>query len=192
MSSTFSPSLACLYVDNFERQVVLHEDNPYLEQIKLWKRYTVLMTFFSSGQAPEMRLTAFQPGSTTANLFLKFTMTIVENQLPFLDLLIHESNGSLATVVYHKPTDRNNLLQFKSYHPRSLRENLPVGQFLRLRRNCSNLSDYNKHANNLSTKLQERDYPAYLVRRAYKRARNNNRDQLLQPRANKPKTEQIA
>ncbi|KAJ1106808.1 hypothetical protein NDU88_004206 [Pleurodeles waltl] len=39
MGSTFAPSLACLYVDNFERQVILHEENPYLEQIRLWKRY---------------------------------------------------------------------------------------------------------------------------------------------------------
>ncbi|KAJ1123641.1 hypothetical protein NDU88_002109 [Pleurodeles waltl] len=39
MGSTFAPSLACLYVDHFEIHVVLHEDNPYRDQIKLWKRY---------------------------------------------------------------------------------------------------------------------------------------------------------
>ncbi|KAJ1217543.1 hypothetical protein NDU88_005137 [Pleurodeles waltl] len=103
---------------------------------------------------------------------------------------IKGEGGEQTADVYYKPTDRNNLLPFQSFHPRSLRENLPMGQFLRLRRNCSNLSDYKKHANKLSTKLQEKDYPTHLVRRANKRARNNNRDQLLQPRENKPKTEQ--
>ncbi|KAJ1123818.1 hypothetical protein NDU88_002285 [Pleurodeles waltl] len=39
MVRSFAPSLACLYVDNFEKQVVLHDDNPFLGQIKLWKHY---------------------------------------------------------------------------------------------------------------------------------------------------------
>ncbi|KAJ1160350.1 hypothetical protein NDU88_000852 [Pleurodeles waltl] len=35
MGSTFAPSLACLYVDHIERHTILHEDNPYRDQIKL-------------------------------------------------------------------------------------------------------------------------------------------------------------
>ncbi|KAJ1203117.1 hypothetical protein NDU88_006911 [Pleurodeles waltl] len=101
--------------------------------------------------------------------------------LKFLDLLIYEHNGGLATEVYYKPTDCNNLLQYQSFHPRALRDNLPVGQFLRLRRNCSSVTDYRKHADKLTTKLHTKDYPPHLVSRARKRARNNNRDQLLQP-----------
>ncbi|KAJ1184101.1 hypothetical protein NDU88_000911 [Pleurodeles waltl] len=114
-----------------------------------------------------------------------------EKKLPFLDLLIYEQDGGLATEVYYKPTDCNNLLQYQSFHPRALRDNLPVGQFLRLRRNCSSVTDYRKHADKLSTKLHTKDYPPHLVNRARKRARNNNRDQLLQPRAQKPSLDKI-
>ncbi|KAJ1082464.1 hypothetical protein NDU88_002631 [Pleurodeles waltl] len=155
MGSTFAPSLACLYVDNFEKKVVLHEDNPYLEHIRLWKRYIDDILPIWAGSRDEAH--SFITWLNMENPFLTFTMTIGNDQLPFLDLLIHESDGVLATEVYQKPTDRNNLLQFKSFHPRSLRENLPVGQFLRLQRNCSKVSDYHKHANALSAKLLERE-----------------------------------
>ncbi|KAJ1091452.1 hypothetical protein NDU88_004577 [Pleurodeles waltl] len=189
MGSTFAPSLACLYVENFERLVVLHDDNPYRDQIKLWKRYIDDVLLVWTGNKEEAL--AFSVWLNGANPFLTFTMTIGENKLPFLDLLIYEHKGGLATEVYYKPTDRNNLLQYQSFHPRSLKDNLPVGQFLRLRWNCSTVADYRKHADKLATKLQANDYPTHLANRARKRARNNNRDKLLQPRAVKPDLEKI-
>ncbi|KAJ1151104.1 hypothetical protein NDU88_003891 [Pleurodeles waltl] len=189
MGSTFAPSLACLYVDNFERHVVLHEDNPYLQQIKLWKRYIDEILLVWTGTEEEAP--SFSNWLNGANHFLNFTMTIGDNKLLFLDLVIYEHDRGLVTEVYYKPTDRNNLLQFQSFHPRALKDNLPVGPFLRLRWNCSTLIDYRKHADKLGIKLQAKDYPTHLVSRARKRARNNNRDQLLQPRAVKPDMEQI-
>ncbi|KAJ1140408.1 hypothetical protein NDU88_006761 [Pleurodeles waltl] len=187
MGSTFAPSLA--YVDHFERQVVVHDDNLFLQQIKLWKRYIDDILLVWTGTREEAL--TFSNWLNADDPFLNFTMTIGDNRLVFLDLLIYENDGALATEVYYKPKDRNNLLQFQSFHPRSLKENLPVGQYLRLRRNCSTLTDYRKHADKLAIKLQTKDYPTHLVKKAYKRAHNNNRDQLLQPRAKKPDMEQI-
>ncbi|KAJ1200586.1 hypothetical protein NDU88_004409 [Pleurodeles waltl] len=119
---------------------------------------------------------AFAGWLNGANPFLTFTMTIGGNGLPFLDLPIHEHEGGLTTEVYYKPTDRNKLLQYQSFHQRALKDNLPVGQFLRLRRNCSSVADYRKHADKLAIKLQTKNYPTHLVNKARKRARNNNRD----------------
>ena len=39
MGSTFAPSLACLYMCNFEEQFILHESNPFKNEIRLWKRF---------------------------------------------------------------------------------------------------------------------------------------------------------
>ncbi|KAJ1153242.1 hypothetical protein NDU88_006003 [Pleurodeles waltl] len=189
MGSTFAPSLACLYVDHIERHTILHEDNPYRDQIKLWKRYIDDVLLIWTGSKEEAQ--AFAIWLNGANPFLTFTMNIGGKKLPFLDLLIFEQDGGLATEVYYKPTDCNNLLQYQSFHPRALRDNFPVGQFLRLRRNCSSVTDYRKHAEKLSTKLHTKDYPTHLINVAKKRARNNNRDQLLQPRAQKPDLDKI-
>ncbi|KAJ1165123.1 hypothetical protein NDU88_005552 [Pleurodeles waltl] len=189
MGSTFAQSLACLYVDNFERLVVLNDDNPYRYKIKLWKRYIDDVLLIWTGNKEEAL--AFAVWLNGANPFLTFTMNIGENKLPFLDLLIYEHDGGLATEVYYKLTDCNNLLQYQSFHPQALRDNLPVGQFLQLRQNCSSVTDYRKHADKLTTKLHTKDYPPHLVSRARKRARNNNRDQLLHSRASKPDIEKI-
>ncbi|KAJ1206431.1 hypothetical protein NDU88_001836 [Pleurodeles waltl] len=134
MGSTFAPSLACLYVENFEKSAVLNDDNPYRDQIRLWKRYIDDVLLIWTGSKEEAL--AFAAWLNGANPFLTFTMNIGDNKLLFLDLLIYEHEGGLSTEVYYKPTDRNNLLQYQSFHPRALRDNLPVGQFLRLRRNC--------------------------------------------------------
>ncbi|KAJ1140599.1 hypothetical protein NDU88_006948 [Pleurodeles waltl] len=115
MGSTFAPSLACLYVDNFERLVVLHDDNPYRDQIKLWKRNVDYVLLVWTGNKEEAL--AFAVWLNGAKPFLTFTLTIGENKLPFLDLLIYEHEGGLATEVYYKPTDRNNLLQYQFFHP---------------------------------------------------------------------------
>ncbi|KAJ1126769.1 hypothetical protein NDU88_005175 [Pleurodeles waltl] len=171
------------------KSVVLNDDNPYRDQIKLWKRYIDDVLLIWTGSKEEA--IAYATWLNGANPFLTFTMNIGDNRLPFLDLLIYEHDGGLSTEVYYKPTDCNNLLQYQSFHPRALRDNLPVGQFLRLRRNCSSVGDYYKHADKLTIKLNTKDYPPHLIRRARKRARNNNRDQLLQPRASKPDLEKI-
>ncbi|KAJ1165186.1 hypothetical protein NDU88_005615 [Pleurodeles waltl] len=179
MGSSFTLSLACLYVDHFEKEMVLTEDNPYVNHIKLWKRYVDDILIIWKGTREEA--TTFITWLNTLNPFLRFTATLGDPAVSFLDLLITERNGSLVTEVYYKPTDRNTLLQFQSFHPRSLKENLPVGQFLRLRRNCTEIMDYKRHAQQLTNKLRARGYPDHLLRRADKRARVSPRETLLQP-----------
>lgn len=86
---------------------------------------------------------------------------------------------------------RNSLLRFDSHHPRSLRENLPFGQFLRVRRNCSNIPDFRRKAKDLSMKLKVRRYPNNLVRTSMKRAANNHREALLEPPVVKPPLDRL-
>ncbi|KAJ1143227.1 hypothetical protein NDU88_009538 [Pleurodeles waltl] len=179
MGSTFAPSLACLYVDHFEKEMVLTEENPYFNHIRLWKRYIDDIMIIWRGTREEA--TIFITWLNTLNPFLRFTATMGDPAVSFLDLLITERNGSLVTEVFYKPTDRNTLLQFQSFHPRSLRENLPVGQYLHLRRNCTELTDYKKHAQQLTNKLRARGYPDHLLRRADKRVLVSPRETLLHP-----------
>ncbi|KAJ1100357.1 hypothetical protein NDU88_005443 [Pleurodeles waltl] len=122
--------------------MVSQEDNSFIKQIKLWKRYIDDVLLIWTGTANQSL--TFAKWHNSLNPYLKFTMMIGGDKLPFLDLLIYEKKGTLATEVYYKPTDRNNLLHFQSFHP--TRENLPVRQFLHRRYNCSDDMDYTKHA----------------------------------------------
>ncbi|KAJ1203698.1 hypothetical protein NDU88_007479 [Pleurodeles waltl] len=127
MGGTFAPSLACLYIDHFEKQFVLNEENPYYDQNRLCKRYIDDILLIWTGTREDV--TMFVDWLNALNPFLRLTSTIGDIELSFLDILISEKDGFLKTEVIYKPTDRNNLLQFHSFHPRSLKENLPVGNF---------------------------------------------------------------
>ena len=144
MGSTFAPSVAGLYVHSLESKVILTVNNPFLHHIQEWKRYIDDILVIWKGN--EGHVHSFMGWLNSQDPFLRFTHTISHKQLVFLDLLITPKDGGLKSITYEKPTACNNLLHFSSFHPRHLRTNLPFGQFLRSRRNCSELTDYKLEA----------------------------------------------
>ena len=177
MGSTFAPSVAGLYVHHVEVKKILTANNPFFTSVALWKRY--IDDVFVIWHGTEVEALSFVDWLNNQDPYLHFTHNMSREHLVFLDLDIKATEGRLKTTTHFKPTARNTLLHFQSFHPRTLRENLPYGQFLRLRRNCSDLNDYKRQAYSLSTKLTERGYPHRIVAQAQKRARNNNREALL-------------
>ena len=177
MGSTFAPSLACLYMFNFETTHILNDANPFRPNITTWKRYIddVLITWNGTY---EQASTFFQ-WLNGLDSFLRFTSHISHEELPFLDLMISIDEGTLNTRTYNKPTDRNSLLNFESFHPRALKSNLPYGQFLRLRRNCNNVCQYREESTHLQSKLKNKGYPKKMIKTSMKRALNANREALL-------------
>ncbi|CAJ0946009.1 unnamed protein product, partial [Ranitomeya imitator] len=64
---------------------------------------------------------------------LDFTMTYHHTQISFLDtLIIKDDHGSLSTDLYFKPTDRNSLLHYDSFHPCSIKNPIPKSQIHRV------------------------------------------------------------
>ena len=54
-----------------------------------------------------------------------FTMKQSSKELTFLDILIKNVNGQIITDIYHKPTDTQQSLRFKSRHPKSCVKSIP-------------------------------------------------------------------
>ena len=54
-------------------------------------------------------------------------------------------NG-LCTSVYYKPTDSHIYLLYPSSHPSHVKNSIPFSQFLRLRRLCSDDSDFSERS----------------------------------------------
>ena len=68
---------------------------------------------------------------------IKLTFEYSFKEINFLDTTIVVSpNGRLTTKVFKKPTDRSSYLHNTSHHPNSLKNNIPYGQALRLRKIC--------------------------------------------------------
>lgn len=79
-------------------------------------------------------------------------------------------------------TDRNTYLHYSSFHPKHLKDNLPYGQLLRLKRNSTDTNDFNKEADNLYKQLQARGYPKQVLNRTLTRSSCISRTSLLQPK----------
>ena len=64
--------------------------------------------------------------------------------LAFLDIKVSINGNGLRTSVHYKPTDSHSYLLHSSSHPSHVKNAIPYSQFLRLRRLCSDDSDFSK------------------------------------------------
>ncbi len=83
--------------------------------------------------------------------FFNFTQEYSKESVTFLDTRISLEKGHLIADLYCKPTDSHNYLYYSSAHPRPCKDSIPYSQFLRIRRICSNYSDFYTHCITLCT-----------------------------------------
>ncbi|XP_069464765.1 uncharacterized protein [Ambystoma mexicanum] len=189
MGAAFAPSLAILFMAKFEKNFIYNTINPWKDNIKQWRRY--IDDVICLWEGTEHTLQNFFVWLNTCSIDIQFTMECSHTRINFLDLTIGHNQGRLTCNTFRKPTDHNTLLHFQSDHPKHIKENLPYGQFLRLRRNCTDLHDFYHDAELLSNRLIERGYPRKLVSRSLKRARFTCRDSLLTPKTRVESQDQI-
>lgn len=152
-----------------EECFILHpEQNPFYSKIFLFFRY--IDDCFCVFNDPTS-LNQFLDWLNQVHPSIFFTYEGSISQVHFLDTIVfRDSNNMLAVKPYNKPTDRNNYLHFGSFHSRNLRCNIPYGQFLQLRRNATNETDYRKHATRMHLQFKECGYPTGIVDAAYTQA----------------------
>lgn len=77
---------------------------------------------------------------------ISFSCQSHPNCIPFLDTVVYHELNKLSVRLYKKGTDCNSYLNYRSFHPQSLRANIPFAQFLRLKRNFTKQSDSKESA----------------------------------------------
>ena len=107
---------------------------------------------------------------TAVNSFhpaLKYTWEISDTSLAFLDIKVSiECDGS-CTSVHHKLTDFHSCLLYSSSHPSHVKKSIPsYSQFLRLRRHCSDDSEFSLKSEEICNFFNIRGYPVLLFKRA--------------------------
>ena len=113
---------------------------------------------------------------------IKFTAEISTKSVNFLDTTIYlKPTGSLEVDLYTKPTDSHNYLLFTSAHPQHCKISLPYSQFLRVRRICSTIENYDKHSMIMAKHFKRRGYPQDIIENSCITARRQDRDKLLYP-----------
>ena len=126
----------------------------------------------------------------TVHRTIKFTSEISLNEVSFLDTMVHlDPTQGLSTDLFVKPTDSNNYFLYTSAHPRHCKRGIPFGQFLRIRRICSDDKSFLKHCIEKGKHFTRRKYPSDLIIRAFREALKVQRSKLLENNANQKETQ---
>ena len=82
--------------------------------------------------------------------------------------------------MHYKPPDSHNYLLHSSSHPQHVKNAIPFSQFLRLRRLCSNDSDFNNKCEEMCQFFKKRGYPDSAITTGKHRAQEIDRNTALQ------------
>ena len=89
--------------------------------------------------------------------------TISDTELSFLDITLRITDDHISTTIYYKYTDTHTYLHHQSSHPSHCKKGLPRSELLRLRRLCSEDSDFLEKGGEMVSFFEQRGYsPACL------------------------------
>ncbi|CAJ0933779.1 unnamed protein product [Ranitomeya imitator] len=177
MGASCAPSYANLFLGAWEREV-FHNDNIQLvNHVHNWMRYIDDVLFFWDGPKGGLDDLMAYLNNNDQNIRLTFKYG---KEIDFLDIkLTVDLDVRLNTDVFRKATATNSFLVANSSHPPATIRGIPVGQFLRAKRICSNDSNFEKQAIDLRRRFTERGYSKKMIRKGYQRACGISRDRLL-------------
>ena len=102
-----------------------------------------------------------------------------------------DTNGDIHTSIFRKSSDRNTILRADSFHPSSLINNIPFGQFQRLRRICDSDNDFELQATDMHQRFSQRGYRRKNLNQAYNKAKSLERRNLFEKSPRQTKSGQI-
>ena len=137
MCSKMGPNYACLFVGYVEERIA----SQYCGFVpQLHKRYIDVV--IEAACCSHVDLENYIHFISNFHPALQFTHTISDTELSFLDITLCITDDHISTTIYYKDTDTHTYLHHQSSHPSHYKKGLPCSQLLRLRRLCSEDSDF--------------------------------------------------
>lgn len=134
MGAAWAPAYACLHLGLWEEEEVFNSPM-YLGHVHTWLRYIEDVFMVWRGNLKDLRLFIDHLNQNKRNIHL--TCTCDQIEISFLVLWITVEEGQLHTRTFRKETAANTLLRADRHHPHWLKNGSPIGQFLRIKRNCT-------------------------------------------------------
>lgn len=163
MGAKFAPSYANLTMGLWENRFIWN-NNSFAKHLVFFGRYIDDIIIIWGGS--QSLIDNFVLHCNINDLGLSFTSACNKDSLSFLDLELFHGHDQIIARNYTKPTAGNLYLHFDSYHPQWV-NNIPKGQFCRLRQNCTRDCDYVSQSTHLKQKFLEKGYPDKLVDQLY-------------------------
>ena len=130
-------------------------------------------------------LEQFTSRANSTHPCIKLTTEISSTSLPFLDVLVCVTDTSIKTSICRKPTDRPTYLMYHSFHPQHIKSSIIFSQHLRLKRMCSDISDYEHEVKILTQSHLYRGCPYKLISKQINNASHIVRTKSLTRNSNK-------
>ena len=171
------PSFACLFVGYLEERMFSEYIGPVPD---LYKRF--IDDVFGVSSDSQQDLQSFIDFVSSYHPAIKYTFNITQEKLSFLDIECSIQDGKITTSVFYKPTDAHCYLNYASCHPQACKNAIPKSQFLRLRRICSDDSDFHQQSNKMKSFFVKRGYPTRVLNKAISSVSQVNRTSALEPK----------
>lgn len=120
------------------------------------------------------------------NFNLQFADHLDNRSIDFLDVTLFSIEDHIESRLYRKPFSGNNLLRADSGYPSHLTCGILVGQFLRLRRVCSEEGDFQQEKKDMCERFIARGYKPSTLNRAQGIVEATPRQHLLTHKKNRP------
>lgn len=131
--------------------------------------------------------------SETTTGTIRLSYVFGDPTLAALDVLLSISeDGRIRSTLYRKQSDNHQFVHWASAHPPHLKRSIPFAQLLRLRRICSEDSDFHKETELLLSRFKHRKYPPHLLASALQLASRIDRKTLLTRRQHHRREDRIA
>lgn len=174
MGAKFAPSIARLFMAEWEEDSVFK--NAPVELV-VYKRYIDDVFILWKGDIE--RLTCFLEELNRNNKNITLTWDISNTKATFLDLEILQDESGFSSQTHFKDVDRNSYLPIESCHHKNWLYNVPKGQLVRLRCNCTQLNTFLDQADKLTSRFSNKGYGRQFIEEKVKEFAAMDRIQLI-------------
>ena len=140
MGTPMAPNYANIFMDKFENEVINTYNQKTGFKPLVWFRYIDDIFFiWTDGHETLNDFIKYNQQFSESNQMkskIKFEVNTSTTMVTFLDVSVTLKDGTLKTKLYTKPTDAFLYLHKSSNHPNHVINNIPKGQFIRIRRIC--------------------------------------------------------
>ena len=176
-----APAYANVFTANFELKYI----HSYIkDKTKMFLRF--IDDLFMIWTGSEHELLDFMSDLNKKHSSIKFEFKYSQTKIEFLDVLVYKDhNNMLQATIYRKQSDRQNYLDARSEHPKSLKDRIPYSQALRIKQICSSQQEFLNHTAKMINQFQKRGYDRSLIEQQIDKANLQEREQLLKAKRKK-------
>ena len=150
MGTRVAPTYDNLFMDSLEQKYIY----PNAKCPKIWYRF--INDIWGIFRGSEEELNSFVDYCNSFHEAIKFMVEYSKKSITFLNVSPYQEENRIKATLFVKSTDSHSYLHFSSCHLQNIKSSIPYSQFLRMRRNCTEWTEFIKHSVQLLSYLSLR------------------------------------